>query len=917
MKDVELFPHNEKAYQKLLNSLKINRFTTINHATGTGKSFIALKFIYEFRQKKGLYISPTYPIIDQLMDSSYSIGLTPEELNIDTVIYGNLQGVDMKKLYEKYDYFILDEYHRAGAKLVYKKLKELRYLVKNGKKDKKVIGLTATRKRYLDKERDMTEELFDGNVASELSLSEAMLENLLPTPFYYNSKIACREELEKAQKRIDKMSDGKFKAEKQKELDKVGEEINNGAEDYRNMINKYIEKKDGKYIVFCDSISELYKCNAQIDGWFKDKGKVKKYIVHSRIKEMTLKGNENEGKSGKQINKETLKKFNEEKEGISILLCVDALNEGVHVKGIDGVFLFRKTLSPIIYFQQIGRCLSFSGRNKQIQIFDMVNNFKNHSAIELIYQELHEEYERKIKENPENTEKYKEVLARFKIMDETKEILEKISKIERSITKEKIIESRIDDAIKTLQNIPKNRDFQKELFSNTDIKAAYKKIDLYASYVNNEQFEKLYSLNIILPQELSMSIEQRKQYLGEFETINEKTVAENNRYMERIINFVKENKRVPKISTESQEETLLAKNYLRKIFDADSENIEKLRNLYIQNKVKITPIEKIALGIKISQNDVDAINNLAKKYIANGKELPIYLKTSIERMTRRYDLKEGNELLDLVIKSEKIRSENYEKQQKLRFETVGKVEEILQEHINSSWDELVNLGIIEIVNKFKPADVTYIKRKYEIMKQKNIEKKLNILSLDSIVEFCKKLKNMTDEQIDIYYDLISKSNNINNITIELLRFIEQNDKKFPKKESNIKEERDLANRYLKSPYKEEIEKRIKLVIKDDNKLCNIKRIMYKISLSEIEKNNTKTVILKCFKFLKENGRKPLINSLDEEEANLAKQYQYYCIKNIDSESMRLIDKIFNSKDSFKNASKEFFKNLKKAEGMEP
>ena len=51
----------------------------------------------------------------------------------------------------------------------------------------------------------------------------------------------------------------------------------------------------------------------------------------------------------------------------------------------------------------------------------------------------------------------------------------------------------------------------------------------------------------------------------------------------------------------------------------------------------------------------------------------------------------------------KERSENYEKQQKLRFETVGKVEEILQEHINSSWDELVNLGIIEIVNKFKNA----------------------------------------------------------------------------------------------------------------------------------------------------------------------------------------------------------------------
>ena len=66
---VLLFEHNEIAYQKLIEALKNSKCTTINHATGTGKSFIVLKYLYEHRDKKYLYIAPTYPIIDQLLKS--------------------------------------------------------------------------------------------------------------------------------------------------------------------------------------------------------------------------------------------------------------------------------------------------------------------------------------------------------------------------------------------------------------------------------------------------------------------------------------------------------------------------------------------------------------------------------------------------------------------------------------------------------------------------------------------------------------------------------------------------------------------------------------------------------------------------------------------------------------------------------
>ena len=43
--DIKLLPHNEKAYESLKQSLNNNQLVAINHATGTGKSFIILKYL--------------------------------------------------------------------------------------------------------------------------------------------------------------------------------------------------------------------------------------------------------------------------------------------------------------------------------------------------------------------------------------------------------------------------------------------------------------------------------------------------------------------------------------------------------------------------------------------------------------------------------------------------------------------------------------------------------------------------------------------------------------------------------------------------------------------------------------------------------------------------------------------------------
>ena len=72
---------------------------------------------------------------------------------------------------------------------------------------------------------------------------------------------------------------------------------------------------------------------------------------------------------------------------LKLLFCIDMLNEGVHVEKIDGVILFRPTVSPIIYKQQIGRALSAS-KDKEPIIFDIVNNIENLYSIGTIEQEM-------------------------------------------------------------------------------------------------------------------------------------------------------------------------------------------------------------------------------------------------------------------------------------------------------------------------------------------------------------------------------------------------------------------------------------------------------------------------------------------------------------------------------------------------
>lgn len=68
-----------------------------------------------------------------------------------------------------------------------------------------IIHPTATNVRYLDNNHDMVEKLFDGYIASEITLGEVIARGILPTPKYVTTVYQYQKSLAKYQTRVDNL----------------------------------------------------------------------------------------------------------------------------------------------------------------------------------------------------------------------------------------------------------------------------------------------------------------------------------------------------------------------------------------------------------------------------------------------------------------------------------------------------------------------------------------------------------------------------------------------------------------------------------------------------------------------------------------------------------------------------------------
>lgn len=406
MVNFELFSHNLTAYCAAVDMLAETGKAAIIHPTGTGKSFIAFKLCEDNLNKRILWLSPSEYIFKTQLENlkAVSKGYVPK--NIVFYTYAKLTYMSEKEIENiNPDYIILDEFHRCGAEVWGKGVQT----VLDTYSEVPVLGLSATNIRYLDNQRDMADELFDGNVASEMTLGEAIVRGILNPPKYILSVFQYKKDLQKYSKRVHNAKSKAVRDEGEKLLDKLRRALEN-AEGLPQIFKKHMPDKDGKYIVFCANVEHMTEMVSCVGEWFGDiDSDPHIYRAYSDDPETS--------KAFANFKKDNSKH-------LKLLFCIDMLNEGVHVEDVNGVILLRPTVSPIIYKQQIGRALSASKATNAV-IFDVVMNIENLYSIGTVQSEM----QVIINYYREHGMEDRIVNERFKVVDEVRDCVQLFEKL--------------------------------------------------------------------------------------------------------------------------------------------------------------------------------------------------------------------------------------------------------------------------------------------------------------------------------------------------------------------------------------------------------------------------------------------------------------------------------------------------------
>lgn len=367
--EIGLYEHNEKSYDKIKEALKEDNIVAIVHATGTGKTYNALQYIYDNKDEKILFVTLYKSIIEHIEERVSEIkNINSSDLlkNVRFITYSYFNKILEEELKDlDYDTVIYDEFQHLGSPVQGMKATKMARM----HPDRKVIGLTAytVRDRGTFWERDMAkpggDELFSDKVVSRYDLVDAMIDKVLPKPIYRTTYVNLLDDAKKLEEKI--KNEEYTKEEKQeynKLLDSALKKIYS-APGIDDLLVKNI-KPNGKYIYFCP-VTKQDGVN-DIDTIMKhEKERLQRLFPSQKIE--LYKSISKDG----SLAKENRKAFhddkdlegNDVKDSLRIMFCINTYNAGVHAPGVDGVIMGRETSSDMVFFEQLGRALSVRGNS--------------------------------------------------------------------------------------------------------------------------------------------------------------------------------------------------------------------------------------------------------------------------------------------------------------------------------------------------------------------------------------------------------------------------------------------------------------------------------------------------------------------------------------------------------------------------
>lgn len=382
-KGLELYKHNIEAFAKIENAYnRGENVVGIVHATGTGKSYIALNLALKNNAKRVIYIVPSNGIIEHLENIINEAGLNRkiDYSNTQFRTYQsliNLSEEEIKSL--DCDLLVLDEFHHIGAPIWGSRINKIIDTHPNIK----IFGMTAytIRDRNTPYERDMANsdanELFSNKIVSRYDLCDAIIDGILPQNIIYKTAVMNLDEiLHKLEEKTDYFSED----ENKKELETIKMRIAEAPS-----IAKVIKESIGsssKLIYFCPpssvkGVNDIETIQKEAMEWFKQITKEEDIVFYRTTSTMKDDGKKNR----EAFYKDEDLDGNNVRNKLRVMFAINQYNEGIHAPNVDGIIMGRGTSSDIVFFEQLGRALAVNRKNSPV-IIDLAGNYHYMNELE-------------------------------------------------------------------------------------------------------------------------------------------------------------------------------------------------------------------------------------------------------------------------------------------------------------------------------------------------------------------------------------------------------------------------------------------------------------------------------------------------------------------------------------------------------
>lgn len=331
--------HNIEIYSKVESLLNAQNKALLVLGTGLGKTSTALSYALKYGYRV-LVVCPrdnikdTWEIYSPVVSTISYVSLANEAETFD---------------YSKYDLIVFDEAHHLNAPIWGK---GIRHLLDNNI-NIKILGLTAT--PLCDGGKKNIADIFfeDCTVVGYDEIEGIKAGVLHPVSYvcsFYTKPKEIDDALEKCKESTDELT-MKLKGRLDLAL--------NNTPTLKEIITSNMPHGNRKGIIFAQTIEDMDEAIKILKDIYPNEEYRKIHSLMNREEVQNIKEWFSNTDSG-------------------YLCTVDMISEGSHYKGVNTIFMFRKTKSGNLFEQQLGRCMTQTSLpNPHCIVFDLVNNMRN------------------------------------------------------------------------------------------------------------------------------------------------------------------------------------------------------------------------------------------------------------------------------------------------------------------------------------------------------------------------------------------------------------------------------------------------------------------------------------------------------------------------------------------------------------